>query len=269
MRLLPIILATTILLVAGCDDNPDERTLLSGPRLLSVRSTPPALRGLDGVVTLDALALSGDGEVLEQSAVGFRVCSPWRFLVDPERDCPASSALIPSGRELTTQQLLAFYPPPAGTGDGYPSGDSPEGPSCGNSAVIEVPVLAEVTIDGASLLTVKRIPIYLDETDKHNPELEPVEIAMEEDGIHTLSLSVEPASLDMECRNEVVGLEAIRIYVYSTSGSFEESSIDIVPTPEGDVSPAQLQWMSSGEPALLVFVAVDNDGGVDWQTLSL
>ena len=50
---------------------------------------------------------------------------------------------------------------------------------------------------------------------------------------------------------------------------FESSSVDVVPTADGRLEAAQVRWTSSSEPATLFLVAIDNDGGVAWQSLSL
>ena len=268
MRIVNFVLSVAVLLSVGCDANPDERTLISSPRLLAVQSSPPSLLGTEGVVDLRALAIDGRGQRLPGEQVQYRVCSPWEFLVDPDRDCPESAALILAGSELTTQQILEFYPPPPTVGDGGdPSGESDD--ACAPQPSIEVPIIAELRVDDFSLVTVKRIPVYLSSVARQNPKIDDIEIVMQGDREYALSIRIDPASLDLECRDEVVVLEAIRIYLYSTSGSFESASVDVVPTADETIEPAEVIWTSSEEPATLFFVAVDNDGGVAWETISL
>lgn len=257
-----------LLLSAGCDDSPDERTLISSPRLLAVQSSPPALRGLEGAVDLRALAVDGNGQPLPGQQVRYRVCSPWEFLVDPERDCPESAALVLAGSELTAQQILDFYPPPPAAGDtGEPSGENDD--ACAPQAAIEVPIIAELRVDDFSLITVKRIPVYLSQFARQNPKIDDIEIATQGDREYALSIRIDPDSLDVECRDDIEVLEAIRIYLYSTSGSFESASVDVVPTADEIIEPAEVLWTSSEETATLFFVAIDNDGGVAWKTISL
>ena len=82
-------------------------------------------------------------------------------------------------------------------------------------------------------MTVKRIPIFLDESGRRNPSLDTIAVVATDGDERTLAIEVDPSSLDQECRDGARQLEAVRIYVYSTSGSFESSSVDIVPTPGG------------------------------------
>ncbi len=269
MRFTAWLLPFALLVVTACDENPDERTLITGPRLLAVQSTPPALRGLEGNVSLNVLAVAESGATLSNAGVVYRVCSPWQFLADPARDCSADTALILQDRELTTQDVLAYYPLPEGLMPPVASDDMPATESCGATALVEVPVVAEMVVDGISLVTVKRIPVYFDETRKRNPRFDAVEVASVIDGEHTLRISVDPDSLDIECRDDVEGLEALRIYVYSTSGSFESSTVDIVPAIDGTIEPAEILWTSGNEPAVLLFIVIDRDGGIGWRSLSL
>jgi hypothetical protein len=163
---------------------------------------------------------------------------------------------------------LDFYPPPPATGDPGGPFDEPDD-ACAAPSLIEVPIIAELQADDTSLLTVKRIPVYLNKVARQNPRIEDVEITSLGDGEHALSVAIDPDSLDLECRDDVEALEAIRIYLYSTSGSFESASVDVVPTADGAIEPAEVLWTSSEETATLFFVAVDNDGGVAWETISL
>jgi hypothetical protein len=268
MNAIKALLCLLAALAVACDENPDERTLLEAPRLLAVRAEPPVLRGMDGVVSLSALAVSADGEQADRRTVQYRACNPWVFMVNPARDCPTETALALTNSELTTQQLFSFYPPPEG--QGYdPDDGGVQQESCDAKASIEVPILAEVEIDGVSLVTVKRIPIFLDESARSNPSLDTIEVIATEGFERTLAIDVDRDSLDLECRDGASQLEAVRIYVYSTSGSFESSSVDIVPTSDGQIEPAEIRWTSDGESAILLFVMIDNEGGVDWKTLSL
>jgi hypothetical protein len=262
------ILCLVAVATIACDDNPDERTLLQAPRLLAVRAEPPVLRGVDGVVTLSALAVSTEGAYADGQAVQYRACNPWAFMVSPERDCPPETSLQLGNGELTTEQLFAFYPPPEGQGYNPGDGGVPQ-ESCEEPASIEVPILAEVEIDGVSLVTVKRIPIFLDESARQNPSIDTIAVVATNGDERTLSIEVDPSSLDQECRDGARQLEAVRIYLYSTSGSFESSSVDVVPTPGGRIEPAEIRWTSAGESAILFFVVIDNEGGVDWRTRTL
>lgn len=263
-----VILCLVAVATVACDDNPDERTLLQAPRLLAVRAEPPVLRGMDGVVTLSALAVTKEGMEADGKTVQYRACDPWAFMVSPERDCPSETSLLLENGELTTEQLFSFYPPPEGQGYDPGDGGVPQ-ESCEEPATIEVPILAEVEIDGVSLVTVKRIPIFLDESGRRNPSLDTIAVVATDGDERTLAIEVDPSSLDQECRDGARQLEAVRIYVYSTSGSFESSSVDIVPTPGGAIEPAEIRWTSDGESAILLFVVIDNEGGVDWRTLTL
>lgn len=268
MRIASFGFSFALLLSVGCDANPDERTLVSSPRLLAVQSSPPALVGMEGAVDLRALAIDGDGQLLPGEQVRYRVCSPWEFLTDPGRDCPESEALVLAGSELRAQLILDFYPPPPATGDPGGPSDEPDD-ACAAPSLIEVPIIAELRVDDTSLLTVKRIPVYLNKVARQNPRIEDIETTSLGDGEHALSIAIDPDSLDLECRDDVETLEAIRIYLYSTSGSFENASVDVVPTADGVIEPANVLWTSSQETATLFLVAVDNDGGVSWETISL
>jgi hypothetical protein len=135
--------------------------------------------------------------------------------------------------------------------------------------VIEVPIIAEVTIDNVALQTVKRIPVYPQEVDRKNPQMEEIEVSDLGAGEYQLTIRIDPASLDLECRDGASVPEAVRVFLYSTSGSFESSSVDLVPTLASEAEPAEVRWTASEESATLFFVAIDNDGGVDWESLSL
>lgn len=186
-------------------------------------------------------------------------------MVDPERDCPEQESLALAYNELRTRQLLAFYPPPAGQGYDPASEGEPQESRDANAS-IEVPIIAEVEIDGVSLVTVKRVPIFLDESPRSNPSLDTIDVIADDGQERTLEITVDRDSLDLECRDGASQLEAVRIYVYSTSGSFESSSVDIVPTVDGQIEPAEIRWTSDGQSAILLFVMIDNEGGVDWTT---
>ena len=190
-------------------------------------------------------------------------------MVDPNQDCPKSSALALTGTDLAVREILEFYPPPPNLGEPVEPGQSDSNGNCPPRAPIEVPIVAELQIDGLTLQTVKRIPVYLSEVRRRNPELGDIEISDEGDGNYRLSIHIEPDSLDLECRDEALLPEAIRVYLYSTSGTFESASVDVVPSADERIDPAEVIWTASEETATLFFVAVDNDGGVDWKTVSL
>ncbi len=224
------------------------------------------IRGVEGVVRLSALAFTASGEVLASTSIRYRACSPWTFMTNPELDCPRDASLGLEDNELTAEQLIAFYPPPAGFDAPPLEGEPQEACDLGETP-IEVPVIAEAQVGDITLVTVKRVPVYLDERRRKNPELAPVQASRDEAGDYLFSLSVDEESLDYECRDERRQLEAVRVYVYATSGSFDASSTDIVPTPAGEVGPAEIQWTSEGESAILYFIAVDREGGVDWRSV--
>ncbi len=266
-RVLGVALLLSLAVSAACSENPDERTLVQEPRLVAVRADPPVLRGLDGTVALSALAMDANGLELDSSQIRYRACNPWSFFTDPERDCPVDAALSLDAAELSTENLLAFYPPPVGLDTPELEGEPQQ--ACNIGSPIEVPVLAEAQMGETKLITVKRIPVYLDETRRQNPALAPIEVEAIRDGEYTFALRVDSESLDVECRDDLVQLEAVRIYVYATAGSFESSSVDIVPTPTREVEPAQIRWTSNGDSAILFFVAVDREGGVDWKSIAV
>lgn len=251
--------------LAACDDfDPEPGWLIAEPRLLAVSAQPPALEP-GGSAALDALVVDAAGAQLD-APIDWRACNPWRFVLDPDIDC-APDASLPIDGVLSADDVLGRFEIPEGTSFEPPA--PPDDDGCSAPPELELPVIAEAVVDGERLIAIKRIPLALSwGSVPGNPELADASIdrLAGGDGAYDVSVSVDPASLDMECRGGERVPEVIRVYVYATGGDLEEDRVDIVPEADGRVEPATLRWMGS-PGATMWLVAMDRGGGTTWTHL--
>ena len=262
MKLRPVLWIA--LLVAGCESVADDRALIDKPRLLAVRASPPILAGPAASVRLESLFVDGDGARNDREPVRYRACSPWIFVVDPERDCPEEQALPLSERTLSSDELLAFYPPPEYAPDApAPRPDADD--ACGPGPVLEVPIIASVRVEGVSVITMKRVPIFLDQVERRNPFIAGLaDVSQADSEERRLEVMIAPESLDRLCEDGDEALEPVRVYLYATSGELSPKAVDIVPGPDDALDPGEFTWTAAEAGARLWLVAIDRSGGVGW-----
>ncbi len=283
-RRAPLLLVAVVAAVAGCDELEETpRWLLTEPRVLAVRAEPPVLHP-GASATLEALVVAGDGSVADLD-VAWRACDPWQLFVDPAGTCAPDRALALPDGVLDPFDVLARFPPPPGAPlpDGLPippDDDEPredDGDECVELPSLDLPVVAEVVVDGRRLYGIKRVPVTEVDAQRTNPAIGTVLLGdappggpYAPDAAYTLAAEPAPGSLDVECDDGYLETENLRIHLYATGGELDDSNIDIRYDRDGNETAELTEWTSpaSGTTTLWL-VAIDRDGGVDWQSFSL
>lgn len=278
------LLAWLVPLAACASDEPAPITEVNGPRVLAITTEPSALH-LDGVFELGVLTVDPDGPRAELpagerpvEAVRMRACAPWKFVVDPERDCVGGDA-VPLARNangrfaISAPVLAAAFPAPPGT----PSTSDPWRAALAAKLAIRVPIITEVDVGGRTLVAKRLVDVIDGETVRRNPRL--VDIRFDGAPIRTLRAGqrytmtaiVDRASLDEPpIPSEDSPLERVTGYFFATAGEIEDPEASVV---SGDAAELETEanTYTAGSPgrAWLFVVANDETGGASAISLPL
>lgn len=270
-------------LCAACSsDEIDPVTKITSPRVLAITTEPSALV-VDGEVHLAVMTVDPDGprgELADSGrpvdAVRVRACAPWKFVVDPGRDCVGDDAVAlerdGTGRfAMSAFVLAAAFPAPPDTP--VPPVQEPWRAALAAGISLRVPVIAEVDVDGVTLVAKREVEVVEDATTRRNPQL--VEVRF--DGVATsvlrsgqtyaLTATLDGASLDLpDAEPETpapTALEEVTCHLYSPSGELADPDIAVkdreVPMPETVAT-----TYTAGPPgsSWLFVVAIDETDGL-------
>ncbi|MCX5747799.1 MAG: hypothetical protein NT062_35485 [Proteobacteria bacterium] len=151
--------------------------------MLAIVTEPSALP-LDGAVELSVLTVDPDGP-RAVDAVRMRACAPWKFIADPARVCVGDDArtleLDVDGRLVASAAALAaaFPAPP-----GVPAPADPWRAALAEGLQLRVPIIAEVDVDGHTLVARRDLDVVEATTTRQNPRL----VELEFDGTSTRTL---------------------------------------------------------------------------------
>jgi hypothetical protein len=283
-------LLIAIAALAGCSDAAvDPITKITAPRVLAVVSEPSALR-LDGEIELTAVTVDpggprdgvGAGATATDrpvTAVRMRACAPWKIIADPGRACAGPDALALTtddrGRAtVTTAALEAAFPAPPGQA---PPPD-PWRTALAAGIALRVPIIAEVDVDGETLIALRDIDV-VDLAARTNPRVAEVRF----DGVATsalharqrykLTVTVDPASLDEQPGATTAGAhEAVDFKFYSPTGELAEAGVGTA-NPDAATPESEPGAYLTGDPGAtwLFVVATDETGGmgVSWVPLTV
>lgn len=281
-------------LAACSDDEVDPITKITGPRVLAI-VTEPSVLAADGSIELVPLTVDELGPRLGVGTstppggrpvddLRVRACAPWRFIAEPGRDCAGADALplatAGDGRfTVSTEQLLAAFPPPP---DLAPPGTelTVETLRAALAAGLElrVPVVAEVDVDGETLVARRDLLVVAEVGELENPRIAEVRF----DGVplqtlrsgqrYTLTVAIDPDSIDEPLDQADVPepeLEDLDCNMYSPTGELAEREVD-VDEPELSTE-SEPNAYTPGEPGetWLYVVVTDRTGGMtaDWVPL--
>lgn len=282
-------LASLLALAACSDDGVDPVTKINGPRVLAIGAEPSALVP-DGALHLAVMTVDRDGPRGETSAderpvdaVRVRACAPWKFVVDPARDCVGDDA-VPLERDetgrfvMSAQVLAARFPAPPDAP--IPSAD-PWRAALAAGITLRVPVIAEVDVDGQTLVAKREIEVVEDLATRTNPRIVEVRFdgaatgTLEAGREYTLTAILERASLDVPDRtmNEAMDattLEEVTGHLYSPSGEIGDPEVT-VEAAELDQLESSSTTYTAGEPGAtwMFVVARDETGGLGMLSLPL
>jgi len=265
--------------VAACDDaGIDPITRITAPRVLAITTEPSAL-ALDGELALTVLTVDPAGPRRGLDVVRMRACAPWKLIADPARDCAGDDALplasdAAAGRVVTSAaELAAAFPAPPGV----PAPPDPWRAALAAGLTLQVPIIAEVTVDGQTLVARRDVDVVEPTVQRHNPRVAEIRF----DGIPTrtlragqryaLTATVERASLDPDPAADPPGaLETVVCHVFSPTGELSEPELAIAdpgaPVPE--TSPGSYTAGPPGTTWLFV-VATDATGGLSATSVPL
>ncbi len=264
------ILFATLALAACSDDDDSPITKITGPRVLAVTSEPSALV-LGGAVELTPVVVDVDGP-RTPDAVRYRACAPWKLIADPDRDCTGADALDITA-SVTTDQLAAAFPAPPGT-------EAPADPwrfALAAGLELRVPIIAEVDLDGTTLVVRRDLHVVDEQTPRTNPRLAELRFdgaattALRASTRYQLTATVDPASLDPDPDDMPrTVLERIDVYVYSPTGTLADAEID-VDEPDVAVPETEATTYATGEPGptWMYVVLTDDTGGMTAEAIAL
>ena len=275
-RLHTFVLALPLAWLAACDDSQgDPRSLLQEPRILALRASPPVLSP-GAVAVLDGLVVGANGEQRADVELRWRACNPWRFVLDPDVDCAPANALALDDGVLDPLALLERFPPPDGELPDLSTPSEP-GSACDEPLRLELPVVAEATVDGRRLLSIKRVPVFAEAADRTNPVLadlmldgQPADGTYRPDAVYEIGIAPRRDSLDEVCVAGEPAPEAVRVHLYTNAGLFDDASVDVLYLADGSVSAELTSWTAPASGTVTIWlVAIDGDGGVDWRSHTL
>lgn len=261
---------SAFLVLAACsEETTGSITVIDAPRVLAIPSEPSVL-DVDGEIRLTTLTVDAAGP-RTGDAVRLRACSPWRFVAEPAIDCIGPDALSLAAAAdgsftVSTAQLLAAFPPPSGSADA-------EALTIAIAAGLDprIPVIAEVDVDGETLVARRDLHIVVDATELSNPRLADVRF----DGIDTRTLaagqryeltlgfdleSFDPRNPDDE--EEPERLERFDCYFYSPHGALEEHEIDVREPELSIETPPNGFTAGAAGGSWLFLVVTDRTGGM-------
>jgi hypothetical protein len=275
-----VVLSIAPALGACSDDASDPITKITAPRVLAVISEPTVL-AVDGDVRIDAFAVDPGGPLGPRNglpdaravqAIRMRACTPWKLLADPMRDCAGADALALSPDEngrfaVSTVQLIETFPPPMSNGAPVETLRA----ALAAGLELSVPVIAEVDIDGETLVARRDIDIAEAVGELKNPRFTELRF----DGVATqtlragqryrLTAAFDRPSLDpsRDADDDASALEELNCNFYSPSGVLAEREVDVekldVDIPETE--PNAYTPDASG-PTWIYVVATDETGGM-------
>jgi hypothetical protein len=259
-----------LLLLVACDSaGPDLITVIDEPRVLAILSEPSVL-DVDGEVALAPMIVDGNGP-RSGDPVALRACSPWIFVAEPAIDCAGANALSFDGT-LSTAQLLEAFPPP----DGSPATAEALAIAIEAGLTPRIPVIAEVEVNGQTLVARRDLRIVVDSSELTDPQL--AEARFDGEDIRTLragqqyslTLAFDPASFDPRNPDDPEQrLERFDCYFYSPHGVLAEHEIDVrEPETSVETPPNRFTAGDSGDSWLFV-VVTDRTGGMSADAIPL
>lgn len=285
----PVAALAGLALLAGCDDDRvDPITRITGPRVLAV-TTEPSVLALDGDLQLTVWTVDPDGPRTADAAasggrsiaaVRMRACAPWKFISDPARDCAGVDALaLASNAEghivTSAAALAAAFPSPPGLA----APPDPWRAALAAGLALRVPIIAEIDVDGETLVARRDLDVVETAVARHNPRIAEIRF----DGIATstlragqryaLTVTFDPASLDAAPDPEPPRRrERARCNFYSAAGELaeREAEVDQPDLAVPETKPAAFTAGAPG-PTWLYVVAADDTGGlsVAWRLLTI
>jgi hypothetical protein len=261
--------AALLVALAACSDSgPDLITVVDEPRVLAILSEPSVL-DVDGEIALAPMTVDGNGP-RSGDPVRLRACSPWIFVAEPAIDCAGANAL-PFEGTLSTAQLLDAFPPP----DGSPA--TPEALEIAIEAGLtpRIPVIAEVEVDGQTLVARRDLRIVVDGSELTDPRLAEVRFdgtvttALRAGQQYSLTLAFDPESFDPRIDDPEQRLERFDCYFYSPHGELAEHEIDVrEPEQSVETPPNRFTAGDAGDSWLFV-VVTDRTGGMSADAIPL
>lgn len=261
--------AALLVALAACGDSePDLITVIDEPRVLAILGEPSVL-DVDGEIALAPLTVDSNGP-RSGDPVRLRACSPWIFVAEPAIDCAGANAL-PFDGTLSTAQLLDAFPPP----DGSPATAEALAIAIEAGLSPQIPVIAEVEVEGQTLVARRDLRIVGDASELTDPRL--VEVRFDGEDIralragqaYSLTLAFDPASFDLRIDDPEQRLERFDCYFYSPHGELAEHEIDVrEPEQSVETTPNRFTTGASGESWLFV-VVTDRTGGMSADAIRL
>jgi hypothetical protein len=288
VRVLPnlYVLLVATAFIACSDDAVDPVTKIASPRVLAITADPSALVP-DGALHLAVMTVDADGPRSESLDVGSgarpvdavraRACAPWKFVVDPARDCVGTDA-VPLERDetghfvMSAPELAARFPSPPGSPAEVPD---PWRAALAAGIALRVPVIAEVDVDGRTLVAKRDVEVVEEAHERQNPRIVEVRFdgtatqVLQAGRRYTLAVTIERSSLDTPEMDDEA-LEEVTCHLYSPSGEIADPSIAVE-----DLEPELLETSSTtytaGTPGTtwLFVVAIDETGGLGTVSLPL
>jgi hypothetical protein len=277
-----VIVLAVLVALAACDDaRIDPITRITAPRVLAITTEPSALP-LDGELALTALTVDPDGPRIgigasapidgrPVDAMRMRACLPWKFITDPSRDCVGDHALPlkldAAGRVvMSAAELATAFPSPPGV----PATPDPWRAALAAGLKLRVPIIAEVEVDGQTLIARRDVDMVETMVQRQNPRLAEIRF----DGISTrtlrpaqryvLTATFDRASFDEGPDAEPSGaLENVVCNFYSPTGELTEpeASVEVPDALVPETTPNTYTPGPAGTTWLFV-VATDETGGM-------
>lgn len=278
-------LASLLALAACSGDGVDPVTKINGPRVLAIGAEPSALVP-DGALHLAVMTVDRDGPRGETSAderpvdaVRVRACAPWKFVVDPARDCVGDDAVALERDEtgrfvMSAQALAARFPSPPDAP--IPSAD-PWRAALAAGITLRVPVIAEVDVDGQTLLAKREIEVVEDPATRTNPRIVEVRFdgaatgTLEAGREYTLTTILERASLDVpDDTVDAISLEEVTGHLYSPRGEIGDPEVTVEAAELDQLESSSTTYTAGERGATWMFVvARDETGGLGMLSVPL
>lgn len=291
-RLTLLALSSSLSTAACSDDEFDLITRITEPRTIAVLSEPTVL-SVDGEIHLDPITVDPLGvrgrpgapaDARPVAAIRLRACTPWIFFADPATDCAGADSMpltaAADGRfVMPTQALLAAFPPPQ-LGGSRPATADDLRLALAAGIELRIPVIAEVDVDGQTLIARRDIHIAESVGTLQNPRIagarfdaEPV-TELRAGQRYVLSVAFDRDSLDPSPadRGPPDSLEEIDCNLYSTAGQLSDREVD-VDRPDRDTPFPETErtTFTAGAPggSWLYIVGTDDTGGMSFAAVPL